>query len=257
VLSETTFSVHVKSRDIVRKSLEVENHVVDANVITPDAEVQAIVEKWVALGDVLGEQVVGTASTAITGDASGDRGVETPMADLVADSILWGTQESGAEIAFMNVGGVRASLDPGDITYREAYNVMPFNNTLVTLEMTGAQIEAVLNQQFKGATLSRPVLAFGVSEGFTYEWTATYGADGKPTSGTVVPGSMFLNEVQIQPTETYLVSTLNFLADGGDGFSAFTQAGFVAGGPEDLANFVAYLQDQSPVSAPEDRVDGL
>ena len=74
------------------------------------------------------------------------------MADLVADAILWGTKapaNGGAQIAFMNVGGVRASLrlapkyaeGPGQITYAEAYDVAPFGNLLVTMDLTGAQIK--------------------------------------------------------------------------------------------------------------------
>ena len=81
------------------------------------------------------------------------------MGDLVADAILWGTTASengGAQIALMNVGGVRASLDggpkytegPGQITYAEAYDVAPFGNLLPTLDLTGAQIKAVLEQQY-------------------------------------------------------------------------------------------------------------
>lgn len=92
---------------------------------------------------------MGTIAEDITGDASGNRGIETPMADLVADSILWntdGADEGGAEIALMNVGGVRASLrmdssygteSTGEVTYGEAYNVNPFGNLLVTIDLTG------------------------------------------------------------------------------------------------------------------------
>lgn len=248
VLSETTFTVDRKTKDVIRGSLEVSNHVVDSNVITPDAEVEAIVAKWIAEAEVLAQQVIGEAAEPITGDASGDRGVETPMADLVADSILWGTQDAGAQIALMNVGGVRASLDAGDITYEEAYNVAPFGNLLNTLTLTGAQLEAVLNQQYN-PDRSRVMLALGVSEGFTYEWD--------PTSHSVVPGSMALDGVPIDPAASYRVATLSFLAEGGDGFTAFTEGTDLTGGPEDLANLVAYIQEHSPLTAPEDRVTGL
>ena len=64
------------------------------------------------------------------------------MANLVADSILWGTQDAGAQIALMNVGGVRASLDTGDITYEEAYNVAPFGNLLNTVTLLGVSASA-------------------------------------------------------------------------------------------------------------------
>lgn len=252
VLSETTMEVNRKTGHVVRESLQVENHVVDANVVAPDAEVQALVDEWASLADIVGQQVVATAQEPITGDANDpvvNRGQETPIANLVADSILASAQSEGAQIAFMNVGGVRASLDEGPITYREAYNVLPFNNLINTLTMTGADIELALNQQFKGAGLSRPVLAFGVSEGFSYTWN--------PTTNSVVPGSMTLNGETIAADETYRVAVYNFLAEGGDGFSAFLNGTDLTGGQEDLAAFIAYLQANDPVSAPEDRVEGL
>ena len=71
------------------------------------------------------------------------------MGDLLADAILWGTKapaNGGAQISFMNVGGVRSTLlyapkyteEPGQITYKEAYDVAPFGNLLVSMDLTGA-----------------------------------------------------------------------------------------------------------------------
>jgi 5'-nucleotidase len=257
ILNETTFTVDRKTKDVIRSSFASENH-----VIRPDGpvntEVEGIVAEWVARAAVPAAEVVGSVSNDITGDASStNRASETPMADLVADSILWGTQDDGAQISFMNVGGVRDSLlfgeisngeAAGEVTFQEAYNVLPFSNFLVTFDMTGAQIEQALNQQFV-ATRSRQQLALGVSEGFTYTWD--------DVNKRVVPGSMSLDGVAIDPAATYRVSTVNFLADGGDAFTAFANGTVRTGDTEDLANFVAYLRAESPVSAPADRVQGL
>lgn len=247
VLSQTTFAVNRKTGDVVRDTLAVHNHVVSTAGPT-NAQVAAIVEKWVAKASVVGQQVIGQAAEAITGDASGNRGIETPMADLVADAILWASQDAGAQIAFMNVGGVRASLQPGEITYAEAYAVAPFGNLINTVTMTGADIEAALNQQYD-PTRSRAMLALGVSEGFTYTWD--------PATKSVVPGSMSLNGVAIQPEQTYRVAMYSFLAQGGDGFTAFTRHTDLTGGMEDLAALVAYIRAESPLYAPEDRIQGL
>ncbi|SOC57531.1 bifunctional metallophosphatase/5'-nucleotidase [Ornithinimicrobium cerasi] len=257
IINETTFKVDRKTKDVIRTSFASENH-----VITPDGpvntEIEAIVDEWVAKAAVPAAVVVGSVTADITGDAiSTNRASETPMADLIADSILWGTQDAGAQISFMNVAGVRDSLlfseisngeAPGEVTFQEAYNVMPFSNFLVTFDMTGAQIEAALNQQFD-ANRGRNQLALGVSEGFTYTWDAT--------NRRVVPGSMTLNGVALQPGTTYRVSTISFLADGGDRFFAFANGAPRTGGAEDLANFVAYLGAESPVSPPADRVPGI
>ena len=249
VLSQTSIKLDPATNEVVRDRTRVTNHVVDADKIDPDAEVAEIVDYWVAQAAVAGDEVVGEAGGAITGDASGDRGVETPMANLVADSILWwGAQAAGADIAFMNVGGVRASIDAGDITYREAYAVMPFGNYLVTVDMTGQQILDVLNQQYD-PDRGRQYLALGVSEGFSYTWDMS--------TNSVQPGTMSLNGTAIDLSATYQVSTLNFLAEGGDAFTAFTGGTNLVGGPEDLANFVAYLDAHRGITAPEDRVTGL
>ena len=188
------------------------------------------------------------------------------MGSLVADSILYGTAgptKGNAQISFMNIGGVRASLrlSPptgtegiGQITYQEAYSIAPFGNLLVTMDMTGDQIRQVLEQQYQPvpARGSRPMLALGVSEGFTYTWDAT-----APQGSRVVPGSMKLNGVPLDLAATYRVGTLNFLADGGDLFTAFKLGTNRLGGPEDLANLVDYFRTHPGLKAPVSRIDGL
>ena len=87
------------------------------------------------LAGPLKASIVGTHTEDILGDSSGNRGIETPMGDAVADAILWGTEgdKGGAQIAFMNVGGVREDLPmapkygeaPGQITFAEAFDIAP------------------------------------------------------------------------------------------------------------------------------------
>ncbi|WP_151523874.1 cell wall-binding repeat-containing protein [Serinicoccus kebangsaanensis] len=260
VVTETALTISRETGDVTRDRARADNHLV-LQSITDDPEMVSVVDKWVARSAVLAGEVVGTVTEDITGDAGGDRGIETPMAGLVADSILWGTDgddEGGAQISFMNVGGVRASLlvdqisneeAPGEVTYQETYNVMPFGNILVSIDMTGEQIKAVLEQQYV-PDRGRPYLALGVSEGFTYTWD-----DSQPEGGKV--SDMQLDGVALEMDQTYRVSTLNFLQQGGDSFTAFTEGTDLVGGPEDLANLVDYLEANPDLSAPEDRVSGL
>jgi len=134
--------------------------------------------------------------------------------------------------------------------------------------MTTEQIEAVLNQQFQriAARGSRPMLSLGVSNGSTYDWAwegATPAPNTQPTAATtgghVVPGSMRLDGVALVPGQTYRVATLNFFADGGDSFTAFKAGTNPLGGPEDLANLVAYLEANKAtgLNAPASRITGL
>lgn len=264
VVTETNLVINKRSGDVVRTASTATNHLVQRTVAKDPAETK-VIDKWKALAAPKAAQVVGTIAEDITGDASGNRGIETPMADTVADAILYGTSGSkgGAQIAFMNVGGVRASLKydqitngekPGEVTYAEAYAVNPFGNMLVSMDLTGAQIKEVLEQQYQPVADrgSRPMLALGVSKGFTYEWDAS-----QPQGSRVVAGSMKLNGETIDPNQTYRVGTLNFLAEGGDLFTVFKQGTNLTGGPEDLANFVAFLGANPGLTAPESRVAGL
>ena len=265
VVTETTLVIDRRTGDVDRARTTATNHLVDRALYPADPKQTKILAKWQAIAGPLAAQVVGSNAEDITGDSNGDRGIETPMGDLVADAILWGTQapaNGGAQISFMNIGGVRASLlsapkyaeGTGEITYAEAYDVAPFGNLLVSMDLTGAQIRTILEQQYQpvAARGSRPMLALGVSEGFSYQWDAT-----QPQGSRVVPGSMTLDGTAIDPAGTYRVSTLNFLANGGDLFTGFSAGTNVLGGAEDLANLVAYFRANPGLTAPADRVSGL
>ncbi|TQM95329.1 2',3'-cyclic-nucleotide 2'-phosphodiesterase (5'-nucleotidase family) [Ornithinimicrobium humiphilum] len=254
VVTETALTVSRSTGDVIRDRVRAENHLVLQSV-KDDPAMAEVVAKWEARAAVIGATVVGSTSEAITGDSSGNRGIETPMADLVADAILAATDgpdEGGAQISFMNVGGVRASLPAGDVTYAQAYAVLPFGNLLVSVDMTGAQIDEVLEQQYQPIPDrgSRPMLALGVSDGFTYTWDASQPQGSRASD-------LRLNGEPLDPDGVYRVSTLNFLQEGGDSFTAFTEGTNLLGGPEDLAAFIAYLQANPGISAPPDRISGL
>lgn len=259
VVTESDVVLSRSTGDVVRAEGGAENHLVTREIADP--EMTALIAKWSALSEEQAAQVVGTVAEDITGDASGNRGIETDMGNVIADAILYGTDEAdegGAQIAFMNVGGIRASLlvdqitneeEPGEITYAEAFAVAPFGNILVSVDLTGADVKDVLEQQFD-AERGRQYLALGVSEGFTYTF------DKDAPAGSKVSG-MELDGEPIDPATTYRVSTLNFLQEGGDDFTALTRGTNLVGGPEDLQNLVDYLGDNPGLTAPEDRVDGL
>ncbi|MBK6443426.1 MAG: bifunctional metallophosphatase/5'-nucleotidase [Actinomycetales bacterium] len=262
VVTETTLVVNKATGEVDRAASSAENHLVLRSIAKDPAET-AVIAKWNALAAPMAGRVVGSHVEDILGDAGGNRGIETPMADLVADAWLSGTSgasQGGAQIAFQNVGGTRASFrvnatpngeQPGQITYAEAYAVVPFSNVMVTVDLTGDQIRQGLEQQYI-ATRGRPALALGVSAGFSYAWDAL-----APQGSKVVPGSMTLNGVPMSMTATYRVALPNFLADGGDDFLAFKQGTNRLGGGEDLAMLVAYLQAHPGLTAPASRIDGL
>lgn len=144
---------------------------------------------------------------------------ESPLGDLVADAILQAGTPFGAQLAFTNVGGMRQDLAAGPdgrVTLGQVQTVLPFANTVVVMNLTGAQVVALLEQQWQGGDGGkRPLLQ--VSDGFSYQWNPNL-----PAGSRVVPGSVTLHGVPLEPDSPYRVATNNFLAEGGDFFPLFT-----------------------------------
>jgi 5'-nucleotidase len=268
VVTEVNLVLDKRTHDVRRDLSTSTNHVVAQATLTPDPALTAIIAKWQPLVDAAGSTPVGTITADINrGGVNGsDRGVESPAGNLVADAQLWATSASGAQIAFMNPGGVRSDLTyvesqtppegDGVVTFGEAFTFQPFGNTLVTYPMTGSQIVSVLQEQCQPIGSSRPVLHLGVSNGFTYDLSITI-AGGNCTSVTV--SNVQLNGVPLNPAGTYMVTVNNFLADGGDNFVTFgTVTTSRLDGGNDLLALVNYLGTFSPVDPPSiDRVNEL
>jgi 5'-nucleotidase len=186
--------------------------------------VTAAVDAAVPLGAVELGQIGGPFLRSKLADgATENRGGESTLGNLVAEVQRWATQSDvtgAAQIAFMNPGGLRADMVgnvaapatyPAALTYRQAATVQPFANTLVNMQLTGAQLKTVLEQQWQPVGASRPFLRLGISEGFTY----TY--DPAATAGSHIT-HMWLDGVEIEATASYSVTVNSFLAAGGDNF---------------------------------------
>ena len=261
VVTETTLTISTRTGEVYRNRTTATNHLVERT--NPDPAQTEIISRWDAAAAPIANQVVGTISEDIT--RSPNRDTEGPLANLIADAQLAATAapaDGGAVIALMNPGGVRADLitadiaggeQPGEVTYGEAFAVQPFGNLLVTMDMTGAQIEQLLEQQ---AVLGRPggrdVLIFGVSKGFTF----AYNPDG-PFGDRINPANIQLDGATLDPAASYRIVTNSFLADGGDSFTVFTEGTNRVGGGEDLVAFTEYLDVNRPVAPPEDRIAGI
>jgi 5'-nucleotidase len=153
----------------------------------------------------------------------------------------------------MNPGGLRADLkfagtgatDPdGNLTYKEAAVVQPFANTLVTMDLTGAQLKQVLEEQWQPAAASRPFLKLGVSDGFKYSY------DPSAAAGDRID-AMYLNGELIDPAASYKVTVNSFLAAGGDNFATLADGANPAdSGKIDLQSMVDYFM-ANPVASPD------
>jgi len=226
--------------------------------IDPDAK--AIADKYRVAVAPIANRVVGSITADIT-RATTAAG-ENALGDVIADGMVAYTTGAGAQLALMNPGGIRGDLiydssaggeQPGRVTYGEAFAVQPFNNLVVTISLTGAQLQSVLEQQFPafGGQTSTRILQ--VSAGFTYSY------DSRRPDGSRV-SDMALNGVPIDPAATYRVSTNDFLANGGDGFAHFTAGTDRVTAPGfDVDALAAYLGGPSaPISpGPQDRITKL
>jgi len=269
VVSELDLVLDKRTNDVRRDLSSAVNHPVIRAQLTPDPAITAVIGKWKPIADVIGSQEVGE----ITGDikrafigSTEDRGSESDAGNMIADAQLWATQANGAQIAFMNPGGIRSDLlfaksgneaVDGIVTYAEAFTMQPFSNILMTFPMTGAQIIDVLEEQCQPSTASRPFLHLGVSNGLTYDLSKTIAA-GVCTGITVE--NVQLNGVDLDPSATYIVTVNNFLADGGDNFTTFRDVdpALRIGGGIDLDELINYLGSEGPIDPPgTDRVNEL
>ena len=267
VVSELDLVIDKRTNDIRRDLGKVQNHTVVRADITPDPAITAIIDKWQPLFDVGGNTPIGTITADIIrgGTPPGsNRGVESAAGNLVADAQLWSTSANGADMAFMNPGGVRSDLTyaqsgaegDGVVTFGEAFTFQPFGNSLKTFPMTGAQIVDVLEEQCQPAGSSRPFLHLGVSDGLTYDLATTIVA-GDCTSVTI--SNVELDGLPLSPIGTYFVTVNSFLSTGGDNFGTFAAitAPKLDGG-NDLEALTNYLGTFAPVAPPStDRVNEL
>ena len=179
--------------------------------VTPDPDLTALIDKYETLAAPLANQVIGTITSDIlrAGNAAG----ESALGDVIADAQLAATADpafGGADVAFMNPGGIRADLDflsagpeaDGEVTFGEAFTVQPFGNSLVTMTLTGAQIYDLLEQQWEGQVFPR---ILQVSNGFTYTWDAS-----QPDGSKVVAGSVMIGGVAVDAGTNYRVTVNSF-----------------------------------------------
>lgn len=222
--------------------------------ITPDADIKLIVDNYKTLVQPIANHVIGSITETLsrTANAAG----ESALGDVIADAQLDATKAPGfgdAVVAFMNPGGIRADLifasssageGDGNVTFGEAFTVQPFGNSLVTLTLTGAQIEALLEQQFTGCPNAQPFnRILSVSKGFTYEWDSLGAACDK-----INPAGIKINGIVVDPVINYRVTVNSFLADGGDNFKVLVQGTNRLGGAQDSDALEAYFSANSPVS---------
>jgi len=166
-------------------------------------QVEEVVARWVAESNRLGGEVLGSAAVQLNREYNG----ESALGDTIADAMRW---KSGAQIAFENAGGIRGDIAAGPVTRNQVVAAAPFINSLVTMNLTGAQIREVLEQ-----SLTLKVGMMQVS-GVRVAYDLS-----RPEYHRVV--SVKVEDAPLEDARSYAVVTNSFIATGGDHYETFTK----------------------------------
>lgn len=259
VITDIDVSIDTGTRKIT--GAKAKNVVVDRRTkamadrkISPDVKIKEIVDRYAGLAKSRASKVVATIDRDFKSDetnkasnqnkgnrkknknSKNEETIESSLGDLIADAQLEATRTSGAQVAFMNPGGIREDLLRSsqamdgrnvDVTYGQLFSIQPFGNTLVTMTLTGSQIRVLLEEQFNDCNLGFPMGRTGrkesrtvlqVSNGFTYTWDPA-----APACNKIDPDSIKIEGKTVVPTQAYRVTVNSFLAGGGDEFYELTR----------------------------------
>ena len=227
-----------------------------------DPAIDQIVRRYGDLTATIADVVVGRISSVL--DRKVNAAGENTLGAVIADAFLAGTSDSSygakaAQIALTNKGGLRSDLSSSmTVTFGQLFSVIPFNNNLITMDLTGEQLLRLLEQQWEKPN-SPGGRIMSVSQGFSYTWDASQPEGAAPGSGhRVVPGSMKLHGVPIEMNKTYRITVSDFMASGGDSYTVLKQGRNLQTGELDSVVAKLYFRVKGVVHAPTlDRISRL
>ena len=217
---------------------------IDAAVVEDEATIARISELAKPLEEVRSKVVAETAEV-IGGDRGVCRAQECTMGNLIADAMLARVRDQGIDVAIQNSGGIRASIDAGEVTMGEVLTVLPFQNTLSTFQVSGAglleALENGVSQMEEGAGRFPQVAGM------------TFTVDPEAEVGSRISDVMVAGE-PLDPERTYGAVSNNYVRNGGDGYAMFKSAENAYDFGPDLADVTAeYIAQNAPY---EPYIDG-
>jgi 5'-nucleotidase / UDP-sugar diphosphatase len=228
---------------------------VDKNIADDPAVAQQLAALAAALKELM-ITIIGRTNVELDGRKATVRNQESNLGNLVADAMLWSTQSDRTRIALANGGGLRASIPVGEISYGKVLECLPFGNCLVQFDLTGAEVLAALENGLSTIEID-PEKSGGR---FLQVAGIKFSADLKQPAGSrvteVMVGAPLSGYQPLDITAAYRIVTLDFMYNGGDGYTMFKNGRNLRGGdvPEDLV-VIDYLKAHSPVSSRlEDRI---
>ncbi|MGH2379116.1 MAG: bifunctional metallophosphatase/5'-nucleotidase [Candidatus Limnocylindria bacterium] len=206
--------------------------VVSTGAAEPHPEIAKLVAERREEASKYASRVVGRTNEFL----QADRDMDDPLGNLVADALLdYGRQQGWeTDLAFYNGAGLRASIGMGDISYGKLAEVLPFGNTVVSVDLTGEQVKEVF-EGMAGAA-GRLFMAGGT---MSYRFANPSGA--RVLSATV-------GGLPLDPARVYRVATIDYLQGGGDGHTGFRKGTNVIYGDVDVDVVAAYIEAHSPLA---------
>ncbi|HIW35012.1 MAG TPA: choice-of-anchor I family protein [Candidatus Paenibacillus intestinavium] len=215
----------------------------DAATMAANPEVEKLIEDTSNSQKALLDQVIGQSSVKLEGEREVVRTGESNLGNLIADAML---EVTGADVSLTNGGGIRASIDAGEITKGEVITVLPFGNYIVTIEVTGAELLAALEVGAAGYPSAHG--AFAHVGGVSYKIDDT-----KEASQRV--HSVKVNDAALKLDQTYLLATNDFIAAGGDQYSMFVDNKIINNAAALDEALISYIQKLGKINtATEGRI---
>ena len=202
--------------------------------------VKAIISAADDVVAALTSEVIGTSPVELDGVRGNVRTRPTNLANLITAAMLDGT---GADIAITNGGGIRASIEAGEVTKGDVLTVLPFGNYVVVKELKGSDVLAALELGF--STYPEPLGGYSQTAGLTIHFDSS-----KPTGSRIV--EVLVGGVALEPDATYTVATNDFMAVGGDNYTMLTNGPTVGEYPALDEVLITYIEANGFDAAVED-----
>ncbi|MBI1770919.1 MAG: bifunctional metallophosphatase/5'-nucleotidase, partial [Burkholderiales bacterium] len=239
-LTESTLTIDRKTNQVINAVAV--NHLIDQQALQADPAAKQLVDQVATQTASLRQRPIVNLSAPLSRNC--EAGVfDSSLGNIIADSQLHqGQHAGGADVAFMNAGGIRSDLPSGKATgpvavsYGDLYAVQPFGNNLVRMKLTGAQILTLLQQQWLGREVNDPKKLF-VSHTLSYSYDPRAGIDARVKDVKIKGKPLDMNQ-------QYSVVVNSFMADGGDGFAVLKQAKDKELIGRDLEAFESYVREQ-------------
>ncbi len=231
LLSQIDLRIDASSGDVTGA---VATNVPITHGIEPLAPAQAIVERARVSAEHLTGRKVGVLGRALERTPN-DAG-ESALGAVVADAQRASGAAHGSVVAFMNPGGIRTNLAEGPLTFGDVFAVHPFENRLITMTLTGAQLHALLEAQWRLVDGETDATVLQLSEGSSYAWHPQ-----RPHGDRVDPEQVVIAGEPLDPKADYRVTINDFLAGGGDGFGMLREGRDRVEHGTDAAALEAYL----------------